>query len=200
MEMYPLCNRLTLGMIAVVMLAAAGCARTPPPNFYLLEEPAGSRLSGLDRGMAIGVGPLNLAGYLDRPNVVTRLTDHELQLSDFNRWAEPLKESILRVIGGNLSNMLETNRIYEIPWRNKEMPLEFRVEIDISRFDGCLGGDALLAARWTLYGRDEKTLVTRVSLITVASGGDGYDRLIGAQNQALRKLSQEIVDAIRANQ
>ena len=198
--MYPLCNRLTLGMIAVVMLAAAGCARTPPPNFYLLEEPAGSRLSGLDRGMAIGVGPLNLAGYLDRPNVVTRLTDHELQLSDFNRWAEPLKESILRVIGGNLSNMLETNRIYEIPWRNKEMPLEFRVEIDISRFDGCLGGDALLAARWTLYGRDEKTLVTRVSLITVASGGDGYDRLIGAQNQALRKLSQEIVDAIRANQ
>ena len=198
--MYPLCNRLIMCMIAAVTLATAGCARTPPPNFYLLEEPAGSRLSGLDRGMAIGFGPLNLAGYLDRPNVVTRLTDHELQLSDFNRWAEPLKESILRVIGVNLSNMLETTRIYEIPWRNKEMPLEFRVEIDIPRFDGCLGGDALLAARWTLYGRDEKALVTRVSLITVASGGDGYDRLIGAQNQALRKLSQEIVDAIRANQ
>jgi uncharacterized lipoprotein YmbA len=132
--------------------------------------------------------------------LVTRKTAHELNLSEFNRWAEPLKESITRVIGVNMSNMLESTRIFRIPRQNKEIPLEYRVEIDIPRFDGRLGGDALLVARWTLYGREEKALLTKVSIITEPSGGEGYDNLISAQNRALQKLSQEIVDAINANQ
>ena len=77
--------------------------------------------------------------------------------------------------------------------------LEFRVEIDVPRFDGRLGGDALLSARWTLYGRDENALVTKVSIIREPSGGEGYDKLIAAQNRALQALSQEIVDAVQSH-
>ncbi len=96
--------------------------------------------------------------------------------------------------------MLETTRVFKIPRRDRTIPIEFRIAIDIARFDGKLGGDALLVARWTLYGRDEKALLTKVSIISEPSGGEGYDELITAQNRALQKLSQEIVDAIKANQ
>jgi len=185
-------------IIAAALLAVAGCATTPPPTFYQLEEPASTQLSGLERGIAIGVGPVNLPAYLDRPQIVIRETAHRLELSEFNQWAEPLKDSIMRVIGVNLSNMLETTRVFKIPRRDRTIPIQFRIAIDIARFDGKLGGDALLVARWTLYSRDEKALLTKVSIINEPSGGEGYDNLIAAQNRALQKLSQEIVDAIKA--
>ena len=186
-------------MIAVAMLAVTGCGSTPPSNHYQLDEPAATRLSGIDRGIAVGVGPVILEPYLDRPQIVIRGAGHKLELSEFNRWSEPLKDSISRVIIVNLSNMLESTRVFQVPRRNKTIPLEFRIEIEIARFDGELGGDALLVARWTLYGRQEKALLTKVSIISESSDGEGFDNLIAAQNRTLHKLSKEIVDAINAN-
>ena len=104
-------------------------------------------MSGLERGIAIGIGPVRSAGDRDRPQIVVRGAGHKLVLSEFNRWAEPLKDSISRVIIVNLSNMLETTRVYKIPRRSKTISLEFRAEMDIARFDGMLGGDVLLVAR-----------------------------------------------------
>jgi uncharacterized lipoprotein YmbA len=192
-------------LIAVALLALAGCGSTRPSNFYQLDEPAATRLSGLERGIAIGVGPVNLEPYLDRPQIVIRGTGHKLELSEFNRWAEPLKDSISRVIIVNLSNMLESTRVFKVPRRNKTITLEFRIEIDIARFDGTLGGDALLVTRWTLYGRDEKAVLTKVSIISEPSGEEpsieeSFESLIAAQNRTLQRLSREIVDAINANQ
>lgn len=186
-------------VIAAALVAGAGCGTTPPPNFFQLQESANTQLGGLDRGIAIGLGPINVASYLDRPQIVTWETEHQLKLSEFNRWSEPLKDSILRVIVVNLSNMLDTTRVYRIPRRGGTVPLEFRVEIDIPRFDGRLGGDALLVARWSLYGRNDKALLTKVSIIKEPTGGEGYDKLIDAQDRALHTLSREIADAIKSN-
>jgi len=191
--------RIRILMVAAALVAAVGCAATPPPNFYQLNEPAATRLTGVERGIAVGVGPVNLAPYLDRPQIVIRGDGHKLELSEFNRWAEPLKDSISRVIIINLSNMLETTRVFRIPRRNKTIPLEFRIEIDIARFDGKLGGEALLVARWSLYGQNEKALITRVSLISEPTGGADFDSLIAAQNRSLQKLSREIVVGINGN-
>ncbi len=191
------CIRKRLWMITIALLVLAGCATTPPPTFYQLSETASTQLSGLQRGLAVGVGPINVAPYLDRPQIVIRGPGHKLELSEFNRWVEPLTDSISRVIIIRLSNELQSTRVFKVPRRNKTIPLEFRVEIDIARFDGELSGDALLAARWTLYGRQNNALVTKVSIISESSGGEGFDLLIAAQNRALQNLSQEILVAIK---
>ncbi|MGD8706905.1 MAG: PqiC family protein [Syntrophobacterales bacterium] len=194
-------KRICTLMIAAALFALAGCATSPPPTFYQLEEPASTQLSGLERGIAIGVGPVNMAAYLDRPQIVTRAEAHKLNLSEGNVWAEPLKQSITRVIGVNLSNMLQTTRIFRFPTRNRAIPLAYRIALDIPRFDGTLGGDVQLVARWTLYkGQGEDALLTRVSIISEASGGEGYEKLITAQNRALQALSREIADAVKKAQ
>ena len=207
--MITLLIRNRIWIIIVALLAVAGCGTTKPSNFYQLDEPAANRLSGLERGIALGIGPVTLEPYLDRPQIVIRGAGHTLELSDFNRWAEPLNDSISRVIIVNLSNMLESTRVFKVPRRNKTIPLEFRVEIDIARFDGMLGGDALLVARWTLYGRDEKAVLSKVSIISEpsvevplvekSSVEESFEKLIAAQNRCLQKLSREIVAAINAN-
>ena len=157
-------------IIVAAVIAVAGCGTTRDPTFYQLSQTANTQLSGLERGLAIGVGPVNVPPYLDRPQVVIRGGGHKLELSEFNRWVEPLTDSISRVIIINLSNRLESTRVYKIPRTNKTIPLEFRIEIDIARFDGDLGGNALLEARWTLYDRENEPVVTRVSIISESSG------------------------------
>ena len=191
-------NHIATVLITMSILVISGCAPTPPPTYFQLEEPANIQLSGIERGIAVGVGPLNLPSYLDRPQIVTRATEHQLELSEFNRWAEPLKESMLRVIAVNLSNKLESTRIFGNPRRSSGVPLEFKVEINVARFDGRLGGEVLLVARWILADRESQVISTKVSIIREQSSGDGYDALIQAQNETLRKLSDEIADAILA--
>lgn len=195
-------NRTSYHIAAVIitlnMLVMAGCAPTPPPTYFQLEEPANIQLSGIERGVAVGVGPLNLPSYLDRPQIVTRATEHQLELSEFNRWAEPLKESILRVIAVNLSNKLESTRVFGIPRRDSGIPLEYKVEINIARFDGRLGDEVLLVARWILTNQDSQVISTKVSIIREQASGDSYDALIQAQNKTLRALSDEIAEAILA--
>jgi uncharacterized lipoprotein YmbA len=189
--------------IRITMLAAmpwivSGCAITPPPTFYQLEQPASAQAPGAEHGIIIGVGPVSLAAYLDRPQIVTRETAHTLKLSESNVWAEPLQDSIPRVIGTNLANILDTNRVFRAPRRDRALPLDFRVAIGISRFDGRLGGDVMLCARWTLYGQADRALFTRVSIIKEPTGAAGYDKLIAAQNRALQRLGNEIAETIRS--
>lgn len=188
--------RLAMLPITMILLAFTGCATTPPPTFFQLEEPANVQLSGIERGIAVGVGPLNLPAYLDRPHVVTRATDHQLELSEFNRWAEPLKDSMLRVIAVNLSNQLESTRVFVLPRRRPVVPIEFKVEINVARFDGKLGGEVLLVARWILLGKEDQLIKTKVSILKEQSAGAGYDSLITAQNTVLRMLSSEIAESI----
>ena len=117
--MYNATIRIRLWIIAAALLAVAGCGTTQPSTYYQLSETANTELSGLDRGLAVGVGPVNVAPYLDRPQIVVRGQGHTLRLSEFNRWVEPLTDSISRVIIINLSNRLESTRVYKIPRRNK---------------------------------------------------------------------------------
>lgn len=197
--MKQLISKMCLLISAAVLLTAVGCAKTPPPTFYQLQESASEQLSGVEHGIAIGIEPIAVAAYLDRPQIVTRAGAHKLKRSEANMWVEPLKESIMRVVAINLSNMLDSNRVFRIPRRNKSIPLSFRVAITIARFDGNLGGDAQLTARWTLYSRDDKPLLTKVTVITEPAGGAGYDDLIAAQNRSLKALSREIAESVKSN-
>jgi len=99
-------------------LLVAGCGTSPTAHFFHLQNNADVTLTGIERGTAVGVGPVNIAPYLDRPQIVTRAGSHRVLMSEFNRWSEPLKNSISRVISVSLSNQLQTTRVYLIPRRN----------------------------------------------------------------------------------
>ena len=125
-------------LMLAMLIGTAGCAKGVPSDFYVLHAATSDSLVGAERGVAVGVGPVEVPAYLNRSQIVTRATDYELYLSESHQWAEPLKENISRVIAINLSNMLESNRVFVIPRRQK-VTLDFQVAVDIARFDGQLG-------------------------------------------------------------
>ena len=176
----------------------SGCATSKKTDFYQLEEGPNASLTGVEKGAVIGVGPVQLPEYLNRPQIVTRSSQHRLNVSEFNRWVEPLSDSIGRLLVVDLSNNLNSNRVYRVPRNNRDQALDLRVAIDFSRLDGELGKDIFLEARWTVFDKNNKPVLTKVSLINTAVKGQTYVALVEAMNESLLTLGREIAQACAA--
>jgi len=178
--------------LVLILLFISGCGTTQHSSFYQFNETINTSLTGVEQGHIIGVGPIQLPEYINRPQIVTRNSAHHLDIAEFHRWVEPLNESITRVLVMNLSNNLNSNRVYWLPRQDRNFPLELRVVIDIGRFDGKLGKEVELQARWTLFDKQNQPKLTRVSLIKEKVNGASYENFVKAMNGALITLGDEI--------
>jgi hypothetical protein len=191
--------KISLAPIMVVFLLAIGpgCAKQPPPEIYLLDSAAPNHLPGFEKGIAIGVGPVELAPYLDRGQIISRESSTKLLASEEHQWGEPLKAGFTRVLMVNLGLEMDSNRIYEIPTRQRR-PLDYQVAVDILRFDGTLGGKVILSARWTLLSGDGKrVLLSKVSSIEETVKVPSYESFVGAQSLAVVQLAREVAHSLK---
>src|SRR5688572_6149535 len=88
----------TLGAcLALALLAACTAAR--PTSFYTLgtmTEPAEAPRP--KEGLVVGLGPVTLPPYLDRPDIVTREGENQMRLAELHRWVEPLDSLLTRIM------------------------------------------------------------------------------------------------------
>lgn len=196
-------TRNTIVVLGAAILVLAGCAgSTEPSRFYVLSTPldltSEKPAAGTSPSMSLGVGPVTLPLHLDRPQIVTHATHHKLELAEFDRWAEPLKDNFTRVLAENLSILIGTDRIAVFPWR-RSIPIDYQVTVEVIRFDGVFGGDMSLAARWMIFGKDgRKLLFTRKSQFSAAAGGADFESAVEALSRTLVDLSREIATALQA--
>ena len=198
----PLFRRLTVILVMGLFFLGGCLGRSQSPRFYTLspltENKAMAKSDTPARDTRIGIGPIKLADYLDQSKLVTRTGDNRLVKAEFDLWAGALKDNLTNVLAENIGLLVPTERIYIYPWRLSE-PMDYQVILDVVRFDGDLGKDAWLVARWSIVGGKDKELleVGRSSIREPVSKPD-YDALVTAQSRALAKLSHEIVEAIHA--
>ena len=186
------------GLLLITFMA---CASNAPSRFYVLSSLTGTggepEMASDKRQVTIGIGPVELPAYLDRQQVVTRVSANELHLAGFDEWAEPLGDNFTRVLIENFSELLSKDLFTIFPFRGPE-PIDYQVEVEVFRFDGRLGGDTSLITRWSIFGEDDKKLLlTRKSSFKEATGGPGYEALVAAQSRTVEALSREIAGAIK---
>lgn len=199
--MYWFLSRPTFFSFFIAVITLAGCAASQPTRFYTLSiaPELESTASAVDteQGIALGVGPVTIPAYLDRPQIVTRQSANKLELAEFDRWGEPLEDSFLRILAENLSYMLGTERVALYPW-DRTTPIDFQVTVEVTRFDTKPNGDVFLAARWSIFQGDrEKMLLAQDSSFSEPTASGDYEALVAAQSRALGRLSQEIANAIQ---
>lgn len=185
---------------AVLSLAAliGGCA-TPsvPANFYLLaaQPPAQAGLPPVPQNTWIGLGPIALPAYLDRPELVIRGSAHRLQVSDFDLWAGPLGREVTRVIETNLAGLLGTHRIVAHPWR-PGLPVDWQLEIDIVQLDHFSDGTTHLRAHWSLFGATGPEPLGSGAITVTATGGTGFSSVAAGYTAVLRDLSKRLAQEV----
>ena len=189
-----------LGIAALLvsgsLLATTGClgggAQT---RFYVLAPVDGPAVSG-DRAMSVGVGPVGLAGYLDRSQIVTRPAADKIDLGEFDQWGEPLRDAISRVLAEDLSRQLPAARISVFPWRGLDA-VRYQVIVNVTRFDGPAAGDTVLEARWRVIdAASGKEVAAKTTRLTEPAGGPGYTMAVSAMSRALEALSREIAQTL----
>jgi uncharacterized lipoprotein YmbA len=182
-----------LSILVVVMLAFSGCASTEPTRFYLLSPEANpAPIAGVaeQTNITIVIGAIRLPEYLKRSQIVTRLSENEL-----DRWAEPLERNFTQVLTQNIEQLLHCRCTSALA--TKLPPgITHRIEVDVVRMDGILGQKASLEAWWSIYTPEKKILLTRRSSITQPVKGRGYEAFVQAQSKALFDFSREIATAI----
>ena len=194
--------RITAYALCSILLILSGCCRTQTARFYTLntltDRPTEEQRVASELGVAVGLGPIQLPEYLDRPQIVTRVSPNEIRFAEFHRWAAPLGGDFSNILAENLSILLATERIALYPWKSTT-PIDCRVEIDVSRFDGRPGDSVILRSQWIIFSRDRKqALLTKTSTLSEPVGGKGYEALVSAHSRAVGALSREIAEAINA--
>lgn len=183
---------------AIVLVSSGACSSTTT-RFYALSAlsrnpgPA-SGVSG--SGPALGVGPVSVPERLNRPEIVTWVDENRLRLADLDQWAAPLQDSVTRVLAENLSMLVPTDRVVVFPWLS-DVPIDIEVRVDIVRFEGSLGKDCSLVARWTLFRRAARQATAGRSSHTEPAG-ESYTTLVAAQSRLMAALSRDIATALAA--
>ncbi len=186
----------------VGVLSVLGCGTSQPSHFYLLRAMSPASDAGLSETKAssrsLGLGPVTLPRYLDRPQIVTKAGTHEVELAEFHKWAEPLQENVADVLQENLSILLSTDRIVQYPWKQSN-PFDYQLSLEVLQFDGIKSQEAVLKVRWMLTGEDgAKVIHQKTSQFSEILRGPDYEDLVEAMSRMLDSLSKEIANVIMA--
>ena len=176
----------------------SGCLsipNSPAPRFHTLrsiDSVAESKKFNLASKLIIGIGPVGVPEYQNRPQIVTRDKDGLLNFAQFERWGEALDSSLARLILENLTVMIPQAEFQMFPC-DFSIPLDYQVIVSLVQLESQLDKEIFFAAQWTIIdSRAKKMLSTKRFQIRQEIDPHTYVGLAQALSQAVISLSAEI--------
>jgi uncharacterized protein len=179
------------------------CQHSPQKNFYYLTaqpnlaqssvttpEKSTAQTESRKINQLIGIGPIEVADYLNRSQIIDNQSNNSLNMADNAFWAEPLDKSIARVTALNLTQANSTRNFVYFPWRSDSKPrYSIRVRVDeLSR----TANQAKLNANWELMDNDTKSNLLRKNFTRSTSVDSGAKALAQAYSKLLAELASEM--------
>ncbi|MFH0918101.1 MAG: PqiC family protein [Candidatus Omnitrophota bacterium] len=187
-------------LVALFSFYCSGCLSVPSspvPKFYTLHSTGSlgeNKTLDIAPKLIIGIGPVEIPEYQNRPQLVTQDKDGLLTFAQFERWGEPLDSGIERLILENLTRIFPKADFQIFPC-NFAIPLDYQVIVNVVQLENQLDKDMFLTAQWTIVDfKSKKMLFTKRSQIRQAINPHTYSGLVLALSRAGALLSQEIAE------
>lgn len=189
------------------MAALAGCSVVPEPQadltrYYVLAEPVAEVASvPAVEGLKVGLLKVQIPPYLDKGVVVVREGENELVYNDYARWAEPLADSMTRMLRGRLLASPQVARVFTegFPFDQKR---DYDVAVHIQRCEGAQIGGRFVARFVATIEITSPEANARVIARKVFAApetewdGRDYGALVEALTQAASSLGDEVAKAL----
>ena len=191
--------RLPLIVLLAGVLGLAGCSVHQPASLYQLDSGTPGQTKQTD-GMAVVLGPVNLADYLQRETLLQRQSDGSLSAATDGRWAGSLSEDIDQLLVRQLAWRLDSQRVLLAPASAGFSP-DVQVLLSITRLDSGENQPAVLDAQWRLIDRRGQVRDNRMIHLEKQHDGSTAEQ-VKAQGVLLQELSEQLAVALKplANQ
>lgn len=181
-------------LLVAAVLALGACASSPPSRYYTLSGPGTAPATAT--GPSVMVGPVAIPAVVDRPEIVITVGENEVWLDEFNRWASPLSDAIAIAVAENLGATLASPQVTLLSQASGGQA-DFKVAVEVQRFDSVPGSYALLDAVYNVRRADGRGTTGRTTS-REPTGDKSYDTLAAAHSRAVAKLSRDIAEAVRS--
>ncbi len=173
------------------------CTSLPAPVFHSLMPAStvtGPRVSAAG-AVAWEVLPVTVPAQVDQPQWVVQSVDGSLAVLEQQRWIAPLSAEIGAAVAERLTQMVGAPAAASSVANGEQ----WRVRVEVQRFDAAPGRETRLEARWSLRSAVDgaPTLSCRGEFVQAVSG-TGYLALAKGHQQGVAQLGDSIGRALKA--
>ncbi|MDG1582173.1 ABC-type transport auxiliary lipoprotein family protein [Pseudomonas sp. GOM6] len=185
--------RLAFVLLLTGMIGLVGCTAHQPVPLYQLDN-ANVGVPTQEQGLAVLLGPVSIADYLQREALLQRQLDGSLLAADNARWAGSLAADIDQLLLRQLAWRLDSQRTVLAPATGEFKP-EVQVLLSIIRLDSGPAQPAILEAQWRLLDKAGNLRDSRLLRLEESHSGTPADQ-VQAQSRLLRQLVADLAKAI----
>lgn len=177
-------------VLAFVAVIVTACGTTPPAKLYTLAAEADAVDSIVKNAQSrrIELVSVRIPELWERPQIVLTKSASEVGISEFHRWAAPLKAEVPRVVARDLRRLLDTPDI----WLRDDLAgvkPDLRVQVTIERIEAIAGEGVQIDAAWAIRPVAGETVKVGRTTITEPMTGSGYDAVINPLRRALSRMT-----------
>jgi uncharacterized protein len=182
----------------IAMVALVGCGSSPPTHFFTLDPTAPQAQVKVTSNAPIQVASVHIPPALDRLSMVRGEQDHQLTISDQDRWGAPFDDMTRRVLTQDLSRRLPPGMV--LPPDAKVSGNARGIVVDILSFQPDASGQVMLDANWTLLqGDPDKPVLRRSAHLTDRGGASAADQA-AAMSRLVGQLADQIISGLSSSQ
>ena len=176
------------------LATSLGCA-SPRERLYTLSGPEPSAMTA-DPTLHVVLGPVTIPAAVDRPQLMVRQSAVRLVALEQERWAEPLREAVPRVLADSMRSQLRNASVTGVSTAPPRA--DIRVIVEITRFEAIAGREVIIEAHWRLRSADTNggTDGTSVARVTLRGGPQDYDAMVAAEAAALAEIGVDLSRAV----
>ncbi|NOR69539.1 MAG: hypothetical protein GQ532_07565 [Methylomarinum sp.] len=189
----------SLLLISVVLGLSACASNTQSIKYYSLG------LNGIQDSndaiqanqVRVVVAPIQLAKFLNQNNMVMQIGEHEIYKANFHRWAEPLDQSISKLLVQKLNN--KKSNAYQFVKSNEYMTenSSLHLSLEIDQFHSTDNAQVILSGHYWLHNKEKSFASMKHFSISEQLTRDGYHHSVEKLKGLLGQLANQIVDSIR---
>jgi uncharacterized lipoprotein YmbA len=183
-------------------LCCSGCTlfKTTPDRTRSFDIGfTGSQSAAASIGSAkMGLVLNDFPDYLDVPQFITKVGEHELKSNPLYRWATPLSETVLRVIRRRIQQNFPRISIYEFP-KDSVSKVDFTLQLSIDGLAICeVTQRVTLMGTWTFLD-GERECVNRSDFEfheSFSDAADRYSAIVAQVERVILRLGDAITGQI----
>ena len=180
-------------VLPICLALLSGCfGSSAATRFHMLSSSSVPELTQSETAIRVAVGPVTVAEYLSRDELIVRGADHTVKVLDFDHWIEPLERAIPRVLADKMEVELKQAHalVYPAPASHDA---DFQIQVEIERFDASEADQTVLVALWSVRSKSGQQIVSRQrTVLSRSAESDDKAAVVRSLNGLINELAQAI--------